>query len=38
MKTRMIKPLLAMACLLSSINAFAYDFEVDGFYYDVVSL
>lgn len=27
-----------MACLLSSINAFAYDFEVDGFYYDVVSL
>ncbi len=27
-----------MACLLSSINASAYDFEVDGIYYDVVSL
>jgi len=38
MKTKILKPLLAMACLLSSINALAYDFEVDGIYYDVVSL
>ena len=38
MKTKIFKPLLAMACLLSSINASAYDFEVDGIYYDVVSL
>lgn len=38
MKTKILKPLLAMACLLSSINASAYDFEVDGIYYDVVSL
>lgn len=38
MKTKILKTLLAMACLLSSINASAYDFEVDGIYYDVVSL
>lgn len=34
----MIKPLLAIACLLSSISVSAYDFKVDGIYYDVVSL
>ncbi len=38
MKTKILKPLLAMACLLSSINVSAYDFEVDGIYYDVVSI
>lgn len=38
MKTKILKPLLAMACLLSSINASAYDFKVDGIYYNVVSL
>lgn len=35
MKTKILKSLLAIACLLSSINALAYDFEVDGFYYEV---
>lgn len=34
----MIKSLLTIACLLSSISASAYDFEVDGLQYDVVSL
>lgn len=38
MKKKMIKPLLTIACLLSSISVSAYDFEVDGIYYDVVSL
>jgi len=38
MKTKILKPLFAMACLLSSINVSAYDFEVDGIYYNVVSL
>ncbi len=38
MKTKILKPLLTMVCLLSSINVSAYDFEVDGIYYDVVSL
>lgn len=38
MRKKMIKPLLTMVCLLSSICSFAYDFEVDGLQYDVVSL
>lgn len=38
MKTRMIKLLLAMACLFSSISVSAYDFKVDGIYYNVVSI
>lgn len=38
MKTRMIKLLLAMACLFSSISVSAYDFTVDGIYYNVVSI
>ena len=37
MKKEIIKSLLAMACLLSSTSVLAYDFEVDGIYYDVVS-
>jgi len=31
------KTLLAIVCLLSSIRVSAYDFEVDGIYYEVVS-
>lgn len=38
MKNKIFKSLLVMACLLSSISVSAYDFEVDGFQYDVVSL
>lgn len=38
MRNKFFKPLLAIACLLSSTNVSAYDFEVDGVYYDVVSL
>ena len=38
MKKRIFKLLFVIACLLSSNNVSAYDFEVDGFYYDVVSL
>lgn len=38
MKKKIFKSLLAIACLLCSTNASAYDFEVDGIYYDVVSL
>ena len=38
MKTRMRKMLLAIVCLLSSVDVSAYDFIVDGIYYDVVSL
>jgi len=37
MKKILLKPLLTIACLLSSICVSAYDFEVDGIYYDVVS-
>lgn len=37
MKSNFFKLLLAIACLLSSTSVFAYDFEVDGIYYDVVS-
>lgn len=38
MKKRMIKPLLTIACLLSSISASAHDFEVNGLQYDIMSL
>lgn len=37
MKRKLLKSLLAIACLLSSTSVSAYDFEVDGIYYDVVS-
>jgi hypothetical protein len=37
MKTKLMKSLLAVACLLSSIGASAYDFTVDGIYYNVTS-
>ena len=38
MKQKIIKSLLAIACLLGSTSVSAYDFEVDGIYYNVVSL
>ena len=38
MKRVLFKSLLAVACLLSSTSVSAYDFEVDGIYYNVVSL
>lgn len=38
MKKKIFKSLLAIICLLCSTNASAYDFEVDGIYYNVVSL
>lgn len=37
MKKRFAKLLLTIICLLSSTNVAAYDFEVDGIYYDVLS-
>lgn len=37
MKTRFMYLLLAMACLLSSVNVSAYDFMVGGIYYNVTS-
>ena len=37
MKTKLMKTLLAVVCLLSSIGASAYDFMVDGIYYTVTS-
>lgn len=38
MKTKLMKTLLAVVCLLSSIGASAFDFVVDGIYYDIESL
>ena len=38
MKTIIHKLLMIMAMLWLSISASAYDFEVDGFYYNVISL
>lgn len=38
MKTKLMKSLLAVACLLSSIGASAYDFTVDGIYYNATSV
>ena len=37
MRTKIFKSLLAIACLLSSTSVSAYDFEVDGLYYNIVS-
>ncbi|MCH5301667.1 MAG: leucine-rich repeat domain-containing protein [Prevotella sp.] len=37
MKKNLLKLLLATVCLLGSTNVSAYDFEVDGIYYDVIS-
>ena len=33
MKTKLLKSLLTIACLLCSIGVYAHDFEVDGIYY-----
>ena len=33
MKTKLLKSLLAIVCLLCSIGVYAHDFEVDGIYY-----
>lgn len=38
MTRRLFKLMLTIVCLLSSLNISAYDFKVDGLYYDVVSL
>lgn len=38
MKKKIFKSLLAIICLLCSTSVSAYDFEVDGIYYDVVVL
>lgn len=37
MKTKVIKTLLTIACLLCSMQMSAYDFKVDGIYYNMVS-
>ena len=37
MKRRYLKSLLSIACLLCSITVYAYDFEVDGIYYNICS-
>ena len=37
MKTKLLKSLLAIACLLCSIGVYAHDFEVDGIYYQITA-
>ena len=37
MKTKLLKSLLTIACLLCSIGVYAHDFEVDGIYYNITS-
>ncbi|MCH5310034.1 MAG: leucine-rich repeat domain-containing protein [Prevotella sp.] len=37
MKGKVFKSLLAVVCLLCSTNVSAYDFEVDGLYYEIIS-
>ena len=37
MRKTILKPLLAIACLLYSITLYAHDFEVDGIYYNISS-
>ena len=37
MKKNIIRPLLAIVCLLSSIGVYAHDFKVDGIYYRLLS-
>lgn len=37
MKTKVIRTLLTIACLLCSMQMSAYDFEVGGIYYNIVS-
>ena len=34
MRTKLLKSLLTIACLLCSIGVYAHDFEVDGIFYD----
>ena len=36
MKTKLLKSLLTIACLLCSIGVYAYDFEVDGIFYNII--
>lgn len=38
MKQNLLKSLLIMACILYRINISAYDFEVDGIYYNITSI
>ena len=35
MKTKLLKSLLAIVCLLCSIGFYAYDFEVVGIYFNI---
>lgn len=37
MKQNILKSLMLIAVLLTSINAFAHDFEADGIYYSIIS-
>ena len=37
MRTKLLKSLLAIACLLCSIGVYAHDFEVDGIYYQIIA-
>ena len=37
MKTKVLKSLLTIACLLCSIGVHAHDFEVDGIYYNILN-
>ncbi len=37
MRKTILKPLLAIVCLLSSITLYAHDFEADGIYYNITS-
>ncbi len=36
MKTKLLQSLLAIACLLCSIEVYAHDFEVDGIFYNII--
>lgn len=37
MKTKLLKSLLTIACLLCSIGIQAHDFEVDGVYFNITN-
>ena len=37
MRTKLLKSLLTIACLLCSIGVYAHDFEVDGIYYQITA-
>ena len=37
MKQEILRKLMLIVVLLTSVNAFSYDFEVEGYYYNIIS-